>query len=331
MPADSYMTHENVDFEIILKRRLLLPIYNCKNGETLVCPKCKITTESGCIDKSGVPKLDLFGNHSTCCSSASGGPRKELWHDALVSMWQHLARFAGYTVHHEVSGIVVAQPQLRAYLYLPQARIILDQRTAVTCDKSLCAKAATTPGAAAEAGTVKKESKWKTSVDAQGDSFKAVVCEEGGTFSGPSLDLVAQFSRRAGESGIDPAAFKTYALQRLHAVCQVGVVRLCRTVQPIPLGPRQISISVLRFGVPTRRPLGSALASISNLSAPRPQWHAIACHCLNTTATATAPLPALPPSPPLAQNLSPLTTSPRLPIAPALALIPFGSFHDPAA
>ncbi len=107
-----------------------------------------------------------------------------------------------------MSGIVVAQPQLRADLYLPQARIILDQRTAVTCDKSLCAKAATTPGAAAEAGTVKKESKWKTSVDAQGDFFKAVVCEEGGTFSGPSLDLIAQFSRRAGESGIDPSAFK---------------------------------------------------------------------------------------------------------------------------
>ncbi len=56
---------------------------------------------------------------------------------------------------------------------------------------------------------VKKESKWKTSVDTQGESFKAVVCEEGGTFSEPSLvDLVVQFSRRAGESGIDPSAFK---------------------------------------------------------------------------------------------------------------------------
>ena len=248
-------------------------------------------------------------------------------------MWQHLALFAGYSVHHEVSGIVVAQPQLRADLYLPQVRIILDQRTAVTCDKSLCVKAATTPGAAAEAGTVKKESKWKISVDAQGDSFKAIVCEEGGTFSKPSLDLIDQFARRAGESGIDPAAFKTYAVQRLHAVFQVGVARLCRTVLPIPLGPRQISVSALRFGVFTRRTLalGSALASISNLSAPRPQWHARASRCLNTAATANALLPALPLSPPLANAHAPRALSPRPLETPAPTLAPFGLFHDAAA
>ena len=168
-------------------------------------------------------------------------------------------------------------------------------------------------------------------MDAQGDSFKAVVCEEGGKFSRPSLDLVDQLSRRAGESGIDPAAFKTYALQRLHAVCQVGDARLCRAIQPIPLGPRQISISVLRFGVPTRHPLGSALASISNSSALRPQWHASASQCLKPTSTVTALLPALPLSPPLAQDRAPRAISPRPPAAPTPALAPFGLVHDAAA
>jgi hypothetical protein len=150
MPADSHTTFDNADIEIALKRRLLIPIYNSNIGETLVCPKCKITTDSGCIDKSHVPKLDIFGNHATCCSSASAGPRREFWHDYLVSIWTHLARFAACKVVHEKNGIVLAQPNFRADLYFPQLKYIIDLRTAVTCDKALCPKAAVTPGAAAD-------------------------------------------------------------------------------------------------------------------------------------------------------------------------------------
>ena len=244
-------------------------------------------------------------------------------------MWEHLARFAGFRVFHEESGIVVANPQMRADIYLPQVRMILDQRTAVTCDKSLCAKAATTPGAAAEAGTVTKEDKWKAPVEAQGDIFRAPVVEEGGTWNQPALELVDLLSHRAGKTGIEQAIFKTYALQRLHTVSQIGVARLCRAVQPIPLGPRHIPTSVFRMGVPTRRPVGSALPS--NSTAPRPQWQAGALQRFKTGATAvTHPLP-FPRSPLPFQIRAPQAISPRPPAIPAMALAPVGPLHDVAA
>jgi hypothetical protein len=175
-----------------------------------------------------MPKLDIFGNHAKCCFSASGGPRREFWHDDLVSLWLHLARFAGCKVVHEKSGIVVAQPNFRADLYFPQLKYIIDLRTAVTCDKTLCLKAAVTPGAAAEAGTAKKDDKWKAPVEAQGDTFIAPVHEEGGRISEPALNLLDSFARRFGNTNIEQATYKTYALQRLHTVGQIGVARLYR-------------------------------------------------------------------------------------------------------
>ena len=320
MPSDSHTTYDNADFEVTLKRRLLIPIYNCTIGESLVCPKCKITAESGCVDKSGVPKLDLFGNHATCCSSASGGPRREFWHDKLVSMWGHLARFAGFSVSIEQDGIVVGQPQLRADLYLPQMRMILDQRTAVTCEKSICAKAASYPGAAAEAGTTKKEDKWKTPVEAQGDIFLAPVIEEGGRINQSGLDLIDMFARRFGDTSTERDVFTTYALQHIHVVNQIGVAKLCRAVQPVPLGPRHMPLSSLRMGVPTQRPVGTALSF--NASAPRPEWQANALHKLHL-ATAVASRHPAPSRSPFASGIqAPSMNSPQLTTAPLLALAP---------
>jgi hypothetical protein len=262
-----------------------------------------------------VPKLDIFGNHATCCSSASGGPRREFWHDDLVSIWLHLARFAGCKVVHEKSGIVVAQPNFRADLYFPQLKYIIDLRTAVTCDKALCPKAAVTPGAAAEAGTAKKDDKWKAPVEAQGDTFIAPVHEEGGRISEPALNLLDSFARRFGNTNIEQATYKTYALQRLHTVGQIGVARLCRAVKPTPVGPRQISnpISALRFGVPSRRPVGLAL--VLNSSATRPLWHATAVHRISTAAVANA----LTPQPFVAPFLTPF-----------IAFAPFDLFDNAA-
>ena len=246
-----------------------------------------------------------------------------------MSMWGHLARFAGFSVSIEQDGIVVGHPQLRADLYLPQMRMILDQRTAVTCEKSICAKAASYPGAAAEAGTTKKEDKWKTPVEAQGDIFLAPVIEEGGRINQSGLDLIDMFARRFGDTSTERDVFTTYALQHIHVVNQIGVAKLCRAVQPVPLGPRHMPLSSLRMGVPTQRPVGTALSF--NASAPRPEWQANALHKLHL-ATAVASRHPAPSRSPFASGIqAPSMNSPQLTTAPLLALAPSGLPFETAA
>jgi hypothetical protein len=117
--------------------------------------------------------LDLFGNHAVRCPHASGGPRTEHWHDPLVLAWERLVRFANVKVEHEKANLVITNPGLRADFYLPEFNTIVDLRTAVTSDKMLCRKAATSPGAAAEAGIQRNIDKFRAHVKAQGDVFLA--------------------------------------------------------------------------------------------------------------------------------------------------------------
>jgi hypothetical protein len=74
-------------------------------------------------------------------------------------MWERLARFAGCKVDHEARNLVLSAPGLRADFFIPEINKIVDLRTAATCDKQLCVKAATALGAAAEAGIADNESK----------------------------------------------------------------------------------------------------------------------------------------------------------------------------
>ena len=57
------------------------------------------------------------------------------------------------------------------------------------------------------------------------------------------------FARRFGDTSTERDAFTTYALQRIHVVNQIGVAKLCRAVQPVPLGPRHMPLSSLRMEV----------------------------------------------------------------------------------
>ena len=308
VPSDTFTTFENEDFEIAIKRRLLLPIYHFNSGETFMCPRCKETSNSGCIRFSSEPNVDLYGNHAVRCPSASGGPRTEFWHDPLVLMWERIARFAGYKVDHEAKNLVISAPGLRADFFIPEIKTIVDLRTAVTCDKQLCAKAATSPGAAAEAGIADKENKWKAHVDAQGDIFLAIVHEDGGRLSDTAKDLLFRLARHFGNSSAEQAVFMAYALQRLHSIAQKGVAQLCRALRPIPTGAAHIPSPVQRFGAPMRRPAGSALARMFLPLTLQPLWQVAVLSKFSTRLVATAqPLVA-----------TPAVTSPVLAFAAAL-------------
>ena len=273
LPSDSSTTFENSDFETALKRRLLTEIYTKNDGETLVCPRCKVTTESGNIGRSHTPELDLFGNHAVRCPSASGGPKAHLWHDPLVQQWTRIARFAGERANDEVRNMVLANSGLRADMVIhSKPSILTDIRTSNSTDKKLCKKAARAKGTAAEAGATTKNDKWKDLVQAQGDIFIALVHEDGGRMGEPALDLINQLSHRFGSSKTERATLTNYALQRLHTTSQRGVAALCRNLRPLPLGPALLSpgVSVHSLGVPPRRPAGLALQRDISTVLPMP-------------------------------------------------------------
>ena len=308
VPSDTFTTFENEEYEIAIKRRLLLPIYHFNSGETFICPRCKVASNSGCIGSSSEPNLDVFGNHAVRCPSASGGPRTEFWHDPLVLMWERIARFAGYKVDHEARNLVLSAPGLRADFFIPEIKMIVDLRTAVTCDKQLCVKAATAPGAAAEAGIADKESKWKAHVDAQGDVFLAIVHEDGGRLSDTAKDLLHRFACHFGISLTDRSMFMSYGLQRLHAISQKGVAQLSRALRPVPSGAAHIPTPALRFGAPIRRPAGSALARMGPPLSSQPLWKTAAISRLSKSPVVVQPLavPPASPSPELAAAAAPL-------------------------
>jgi len=223
-------------------------------------------------------------------------------------MWERIARFAGYKVDHEAKNLVISAPGLRADFFIPEIKTIVDLRTAVTCDKQLCAKAATSPGAAAEAGIADKENKWKAHVDAQGDIFLAIVHEDGGRLSDTAKDLLFRLARHFGNSSAEQAVFMAYALQRLHSIAQKGVAQLCRALRPIPTGAAHIPSPVQRFGAPMRRPAGSALARMFLPLTLQPLWQVAVLSKFSTRLVATAqPLVA-----------TPAVTSPVLAFAAAL-------------
>ena len=136
-------------------------------------------------------------------------------------------------------------------------------------------------------------------------------------------------SRRFGSTSTEQATFKTYALQRLHTVCQIGVARLCRAVQPIPLGPRHMPFLALRMGVSTQRPVGLALAL--NSSASRPQWHAGALLRFRSADKTSLLSPAPSHAPPQLRIQVHCVNSPQSPTEPLFALAPAGLSFDAAA
>ena len=326
LPIDSSTTFENADFETALKRRLLIKIYPTNNGETLICPRCRVTTDSGNIGSSHVPELDLFGNHAVRCPSASGGPKAHLWHDPLVQQWTRIARFAGVKANDEVRSMVLANAGLRADMVLHETpSVITDVRTCNSTDKKICRKAAKAPGTAAEAGATIKDDKWKDLVLAQGDTFIALAHEDGGRMGVPALGLINYLARRFGSTKTERAIFTNYALQRLHTTSQRGVAALCRKLQPLPLGPALLSpgITVHHLGVPPRRPTGlPVLRQISTV--PSMPWQLTAAIRLVPARNAVQDAALMAPA-------ATLTIHTRAPAVTALALAQLPQNHELAA
>ena len=102
-------------------------------------------------------------------------------------------------------------------------------------------------------------------MEAQGDVFLAIVHEDGGRLSETAKTLLNRLARHFSCIPSEQSFYVSYALQRLHAVAQKGVARLCRAVQPMPLGVMHLSTQTMMnaFGVPMRRPEGVSLALLN--------------------------------------------------------------------
>ena len=221
-------------------------------------------------------------------------------------------RFASVKAEHEKANLVITNPGLRADFYLPELNTIVDLRTAVSSDKTLFRKAATSPGAAAEAGIQQKNDKWKAHVEAQGDVFLAIVHEDGGRLSETAKTLLNRLARYFSSIASEQSFYISYALQRLHAVAQKGVARLCKVVQPIPLGvmhlPTQTAMNTL--GAPMRRPEGASLARLNLPPANRPNWSISASQRFQTRPVTRPLIPVLLPAAVAAIHLPPATALP---------------------
>jgi len=184
----------------------------------------------------------------------------------LSFLHERSVRFANVKVEHEKANLVITNPGLRADFCFPEFNTIVDLRTAVTSDKSLCRKAATSPGAAAEAGIKQKNDKWRAHVEGQSDVFLAIVHEDGGRLSETAKTLPNRLARHFSCITSEQSFYISYDLQRLHAVVQKGVARLCRAVQPMPLGVMRLRTQAVMdvLGASIRQPEGAPLAR-SNL------------------------------------------------------------------
>jgi hypothetical protein len=163
-------------------------------------------------------------------------------------------------------------------------------------------------------------------VEAQGDVFLAIVHEDGGRLSETAKTLLNRLARHFSCITSEQSFYISYALQRLHAVAQKGVARLCRAVQPMPLGvmhlPTQAVMNVL--GAPIRRPEGAPLARLNLPPTNRPSWSTAALQRFQPRPTARPQIRVPFPAAATAIPLPPAIASPAmaLPFAPPPVLLP---------
>ena len=247
---------DNRDFEIMYKRRLLLPIF--KMSEKRMCPSCSVTSDKRARD-SERRVLDPHGHHCLVCVNASSGERTRSWHDAIVKVLCDILRMAGFKVRCEVSNILVTGPLgLRADLVVcipgESRQIVVDVRTADSCALQNIKRAAQFPRVAATLAEALKNKKWQDFVHAQGDIFIAFAVEAGGAIGEAALSLINMAACANGASAAEIAAFTTYALQRIHITTQLGVARTIRANAPIPTGARLLHLpGTIDLGAPVPR------------------------------------------------------------------------------
>jgi hypothetical protein len=161
--------------------------------------------------------------------------------------------------------------------------LAIDVRTCLTTSPTNCVKAAQSPYYAADQGTTLKMRDWGAPTQAAGISFLPFCVEEGGRLGESSLRLLDFFSLSLNSTSSDGAAFKTYALQRIHLTNQRGVARIINALKPIPSNPHVVSLPAnYELAPPPPRP--QAHARVPTPLSSRPQWAAVAS---STTEAAT--------------------------------------------
>jgi len=114
---------------------------------------------------------------------------------------------------------------------------LTDVRTVAGADSRYCSTAASVPGHGAVWGAAQKNEAWLELAQRQGDTFIPLCHEAGGRLGAQALDFLDELSSAAGGSQSDRVAFKTYALQRLHAATFRGVAMLINSRPVLRTGP----------------------------------------------------------------------------------------------
>jgi hypothetical protein len=237
LPSDSATTLSNRSFETGIIRRLLLPINPVTRGERRRCPTCH--KASSCDFSSDEPgrSVDEFGDHNVGCKRMLS-LRTRLWHDPLVQTWHGLAKMAGLSCGSEVYNLMAnsgKRPDVAIFKDL--YNIITDVRTIAGADARYCSTAASIPGHGAVWGAAQKNDAWLELAQRQGDTFVPLCHEAGGRLGAQAVAFLDDLSSAAGGSLSDRVAFKTYALQRLHAATFRGVAMLINSRPVLRTGP----------------------------------------------------------------------------------------------
>ena len=237
LPFDPATTLSNRSFETGIVRRLLLPITPVTRGERRQCPTChKASTRDNSSDEPG-RSVDEFGDHNVGCKRMLS-LRTRLWHDPLVQTWHSLARMVGLSCGSEVYNLMVnsgKRPDVAIFKDL--YNIITDVRTIAGADSRYCPTAALVPGHGAAWGAIQKDDAWLQLAHSQGDTFIPLCHESGGRLGAQAIKFLDELSVTAGGSQGDRVAFKTYALQRLHAATFRGVALLINSRPVLRSGP----------------------------------------------------------------------------------------------
>ena len=246
VPSDSMTSFSNAVFRTIVARKLLAPLQTPLNGasESLQCPCCHKTTHGDCPRNSDGTTTtanvtrrydgpDIWGDHPFGCTRAGGGVRSGLWHDKLRDTWEMLARLAGCSVKHEVTGFIPTSSMRADFAISDTHARTTTLFDVVTCcpthhnsSTNLCRNAAAMPGKAAGDGELYKRKKWLHHCQAMDLLFVPLAHENGGRMGEAARKFLDRLVLRVGGTASERARYRCYAEQRLACVNADGAARL---------------------------------------------------------------------------------------------------------
>lgn len=271
-PCDDLTTISNKDWYVLVRRRLLLPIYPISVGEKLKCPCCHVCSDIPVRDTSpAYPEVCEMGDHSLRCQKASSLYRTQDWHDPLVRVYYNMAKNAGLDCSHEPEGAVAnsgKRPDLT--VTVADGREVSwwgDVRTCVSSLAQSCGFYSRYPGGPSDHGATDKHRAWDMLAASNNTRVVPLCHEDGGRMGNESHDFIVRLAVAAGLHEADRRAFITYWTQRLCITNQKGIAKVLDKMRPITAAPHVLEQVTRNIGVPNARPLGKLA---SHASARRP-------------------------------------------------------------